>query len=696
MIAFSRKTIPRIINPIYRKLGPVREFEFSKVLSTHFSDNPGGKLLINSTMGGDHLATSPIRNIDPSNKVYVQTYPENEMMTISFTYVINGNSKQFNLYRRKSEPLSSCIDRIKCSLFKVNKSRREGKSDAKDASKDIHVEITMNGSIIDPEKTINADAWIDGVSVDLNGSPYIVRTDCPAVKSMTLPSRIMKGFITLVNVNLVNCDNDNCEILWYRQISAQERREMIEKGLAEEDQVHYDDRNFWYKLSKGLTYCPGDEDLAHYIKVVCLPSDGTKKGPEYSCLSFSPVELGPSECPFEKRHLYTRDLIPTPSVFRFVSYNILANLYADSEYSRSVLFAHCPSYALDYDYRRQLLLKEISGYNADIVCLQEVDKKEFSATFQPFFKQVRGMTGVFNPKGYQTAEGLATFFRDDKFELMQSHRILLSELIEEFKPNQQSNTKHKNEDMAKISDEHEIKSTSSNMDLQPHFILCERNSDESKRCLAKFDQIRSAIVSNEQLKERFMDVHTILQISLLKFKDNCNKYLMVANTHLYFAPDADHIRLLQGSTCVKYIEYIKEYYERMVGSNADNSNSDISVIFCGDMNSDPSCGLRKLLLEGKISSDLKDWNSNKEEKVTGLGVETYLKFKSSYDNIEYTNYTPLFNGCLDYIYYQQDNIICESVVPLPDHETVVAIGGIPSDVFPSDHLALIANLKRID
>lgn len=691
MTAFSR-AIPNLISPIYSKLGSVRKFNCSKVLAAFSSDSPG-EILVNSTMVDSHATIS--QGLEPSNKVFVQTYPCDDMMTISFTYIVDGHSKQFNLYRKRDEPLLSCINRIKCCLSKVNKSRREGKSDAKEASKDINVVITMNGSIIDPEITNNADAWIDGVAVDLNGSPYVVRTDCPAVKSMTLPSRIMKGFITMVNVSLSNCNVENSEIFWYRQLSAQERKNMIERGTATEDQMHYDNRSFWYKISSGLTYCPIDEDLAHYIKVICLPSDGMKKGPEYSCLSNSPVELGPSECPFEYRHLSTKDTITDPSLFRFVSYNILANLYADSEYSRSVLFAHCPPYALEYDYRRQLLLKEISGYNADVVCLQEVDKKEFSATYQPFFKHVRGMSGVFNTKGYQTAEGLAIFFRDDKFELIQSHRILLSELIEEYKPNIESNIEHGTDESTKTIDKCDTKSAKNSFDLQPHFILYQRDSDESKRCLARFDQIRSAIFANEQLKKRFLDVHTILQVSLLKFKD-CNKYIMVANTHLYFAPDADHVRLLQGSVCVKYIEYIKEYYEKMDDLNVGNSKPDISVIFCGDMNSDPSCGLRKLLLEGRIGSDLKDWSSNEEEKVTGLSVETYLRFKSTYENIEYTNYTPQFNGCLDYIYYQQENINCESVVPLPNHDQVVAIGGIPSDVFPSDHLALIANMKRID
>jgi len=47
--------------------------------------------------------------------------------------------------------------------------------------------------------------------------------------------------------------------------------------------------------------------------------------------------------------------------FRVVTYNILADIYADSDYSRDFLFLHCPADILSMDYRKQLLLKELSG-----------------------------------------------------------------------------------------------------------------------------------------------------------------------------------------------------------------------------------------------------------------------------------------------------------------------------------------------
>jgi len=47
--------------------------------------------------------------------------------------------------------------------------------------------------------------------------------------------------------------------------------------------------------------------------------------------------------------------------FRVVTYNILADIYADSDFSRDYLFCHCPANILSIDYRKQLLIKELLG-----------------------------------------------------------------------------------------------------------------------------------------------------------------------------------------------------------------------------------------------------------------------------------------------------------------------------------------------
>lgn len=113
--------------------------------------------------------------------------------------------------------------------------------------------------------------------------------------------------------------------------------------------------------------------------------------------------------------------------FRVVSYNLLADYYADSDFSRTELFPYCPAYALAIDYRKQLFVREIRGYNADIICMQEVDGKIFDVDLTLLLGH-DGLRGLYQKKG-DTLEGLATFYHADKFTAIRSYGFCLAERL---------------------------------------------------------------------------------------------------------------------------------------------------------------------------------------------------------------------------------------------------------------------------
>lgn len=126
------------------------------------------------------------------------------------------------------------------------------------------------------------------------------------------------------------------------------------------------------------------------------------------------VEAGPGFDAFKDKHAFTSTRLPSDGKqFRVISYNILADFYADSDFSRSDLFPYCPPYALAIDYRKQLFLREIRCYNADIICLQEVDLKIFDIDLTVMLG-MDGLDGLYQKKG-DTLEGLATFYHRKKF-----------------------------------------------------------------------------------------------------------------------------------------------------------------------------------------------------------------------------------------------------------------------------------------
>lgn len=69
--------------------------------------------------------------------------------------------------------------------------------------------------------------------------------------------------------------------------------------------------------------------------------------------------------------------------------------------------------------------------------------------------------------------------------------------------------------------------------------------------------------------------------------------------------------------------------------------------------------------------------------------------KSACGTPKYTNYVPGFKACLDYIFYQTEHFEVQEIIPMPSDEELAAHIAIPSVVFPSDHVAIVANLKYV-
>lgn len=386
-----------------------------------------------------------------------------------------------------------------------------------------------------------------------------------------------------------------------------------------------------------MTHKTSNEDIGYHFKFELIPGNGKEFGPSIEAISKTEVQAGPGICPFDERHQFTKEKL-SQDKFRVVSYNLLADLYADSDYSRSHLFPYCPPYALSIDYRKQLFIKELIGYQADIMCLQEVDGKIFNYDLSPIFCDFFNYSGTYCQKG-NSGEGLATFFNSDRFEQVSTHHIQLGASIP---------------------------------------------------CLDAFNDLYMKIKGNSELATRIIERSTALQVTLLRCKEN-DHYLIVANTHLYFHPDADHIRLLQIGFSMKYVEDVraKILKEQHVAENG------ISIIFCGDFNSVPECGIYKLMTEKFVGDSFIDWKSNAEQAVQGVSLSQPFNMSSATGCPKYTNFTHLFAGCLDYIFYETDNIELAELIPLPTDDQLRTHTAIPSVVFPSDHVSLVADLKFI-
>lgn len=64
-----------------------------------------------------------------------------------------------------------------------------------------------------------------------------------------------------------------------------------------------------------------------------------------------------------------------------MSYNVLCDKYATRQ-----LYGYCPQWALDWDYRKNTILKEILQFNADILSLQVIFYSLLLLSLSNFFR----------------------------------------------------------------------------------------------------------------------------------------------------------------------------------------------------------------------------------------------------------------------------------------------------------------------
>lgn len=334
-----------------------------------------------------------------------------------------------HMQRDQAEPLGRALARLAATAAKgrakaakkSKKARAEPGEEAAaaaggEAAAVPAVRLFSRDGLAVAEEVPNAAAWQDGAVLHVGEARYRVERNPPAVTELRLPRSLLAGFPVCPKVSAEFAAPRHCVFRWYRQ----RRPADGEDGGGDAA---------WVEEAAGTerVFTPCNALVGLRLKLRCTPGDGERRyGQPCEVESSGPVEAGPGACTFDSRHLYTRKVCGHGSV-RTVSYNILADTYAQTEFSRTVLYPYCAPYALEIDYRQNLLKKELAGYSADLICLQEVDKSVFVDSLAPALDAF-GLEGLFKIKEKQH-EGLATFYRRDKFSLLSQHDIAFSEAL---------------------------------------------------------------------------------------------------------------------------------------------------------------------------------------------------------------------------------------------------------------------------
>ena len=104
-----------------------------------------------------------------------------------------------------------------------------------------------------------------------------------------------------------------------------------------------------------------------------------------------------------------------------VSWNMLAHCWsgAASEASQQKKYPHCDLKYLAWEHRLPLIKRDLVSFDADIICLQEVDYSKYHLDLQPFMFRHGYASYIQSCKNEEKQRyGVATFFRSHRFEFV--------------------------------------------------------------------------------------------------------------------------------------------------------------------------------------------------------------------------------------------------------------------------------------
>ena len=438
----------------------------------------------------------------------------------------------------------------------------------------------------------------------------------------------------------------------------------------------------WVEVGRGRTYLPAPEDVGCILKFECTAHDVASAyqdvGKTYNIIT---ARVRPTPSPPK------RSLVPiTPphasvakGAFTVLSYNLLADLYAQSEQ-----FTYCPPWALAWPYRRINLLKELLAHNADVLCLQEVQSNHFTEFLAPEMAKA-GYTAIYKKKTSEmytrnayAIDGCATFFRRDKFSLVKKYEVEFNK--------------------AALS-------------------LAEAQAPEQKKAainrLMKDNVALIAVL--EALNPPFVDGGGAGSgggsgggsTGGGGGSGSRRQLVCVANTHIHSNPELGDVKLWQVHTLLKGLEKIA-------------ASADIPMLVAGDFNATPGSAAHSLLVQGavpNVAPELLNDPLNILKPVSKLVHR--LPLASAYNTVfnspdcdhaamrqkrrldpvtgepRFTNVTKDFKGTLDYILYSKDSLVPSAALELPDETEVRSKSqqGLPNEQWSSDHVALMVEFQ---
>lgn len=420
--------------------------------------------------------------------------------------------------------------------------------------------------------------------------------------------------------------------------------------------------------------------------------------------------------------------------FKVFSWNILAEIYATQE-----AFPHCEAYILSWSYRKTRIAIEILIHQPDIVCLQEVQTEHFDEFFKPILKQY-GYDGIYKQKtteiftsgtgrkkdGKYTMDGCAIFYKSNKFIAKENFSLEFSSLIkeathktlpDEVKNNPAAIKRLLKDNIAIVAllEYHQDETLSSDSNKQSEGSSGMNNGETigtncSINLGANSMQSQSeALITSLNNKTKSDPLKNLINSSPIQ--------LVIANTHIVANPEANDVKIWQAQTLVSILEeYLHNCYKKKPVIPG--------LVVCGDFNSTPDSALYRILTTGNCERTHRDLAMDSYGLLSDLKIGHSMRLRSAYSmaraineghnpgmlapSTEYlepvfTNFTPSYFGCLDYVFYTDERLKLKGILELLDEKALIREANdlnlsdwcLPNPQRPSDHIPLLTEFEWV-
>lgn len=204
----------------------------------------------------------------------------------------------------------------------------------------------------------------------------------------------------------------------------------------------------------------------------------------------------------------------------------------------------------------------------------------------------------------------------------------------------------------------------------------------------------------EDVKTRVFPRNTVGLI--LKLWDKKARNLVyVANTHLYWLPKFNDVKLFQT----------KILLNELARFTRKDREPNPCVIICGDFNSTPQLLVYELLKEGEIVIDgteefegLDYGNKFDGELLDSHLVRSPFNLTAAYgslldkeliNKLDFTSYSKDFVAVLDHIWFSSANLQVNRVLGKVEQTYCANSAGFPDSQFPSDHIPLVSEISYL-